>query len=78
MTMTDYEKYSNDPEIVAEPAPLRKVHAMRLKIYDETKDLIHLSGCALHETAPLLFLQDGLCEWLPAGACGAREPYTVR
>ena len=29
----------NDPEIVNEPSALREVHAIRLKIYDEIKDM---------------------------------------
>jgi hypothetical protein len=29
----------NDPEIVGEPMPLREVHAIRLMIYDDTKDM---------------------------------------
>lgn len=37
--MTDYEKYYNDPEIAEEPAPLREVHAIRLKIYEDTKGM---------------------------------------
>jgi len=33
------EDYINDPEIVNEPSALREVHAIRLKIYDEIKDM---------------------------------------
>ena len=33
------EDYMNDPEIVNEPSALREVHAIRLKIYDEIKDM---------------------------------------
>jgi len=29
--------YMNDPDIADEPAALKEVHAIRLKIYDETK-----------------------------------------
>jgi len=29
----------NDPSVVNEPMPLREVHAIRLMIYDETKDM---------------------------------------
>jgi hypothetical protein len=33
------EDYMNDPEIADEPSALREVHAIRLKIYDEIKDM---------------------------------------
>jgi hypothetical protein len=29
----------NDPDIISEPAALREIHAIRLMIYDEIKDL---------------------------------------
>lgn len=31
--------YLNDPSIIDEPMPLREVHAIRLMIYEETKDM---------------------------------------
>ncbi|GMO42210.1 MAG: hypothetical protein Pg6C_03590 [Treponemataceae bacterium] len=34
-----WEEYYNDPEIVNEPIALREIHAIRLKIHDETKDI---------------------------------------
>jgi hypothetical protein len=37
--MNRYEKYMNDPEIANEPMPLREVHAIRLMIHDDTKDM---------------------------------------
>ena len=33
------EEYMNDPEIIDEPQPLREIYAIRLKIYDEIKDM---------------------------------------
>ncbi len=33
------DKYMNDPDIMNEPMPLREVHAIRLMIYDEIKNL---------------------------------------
>ena len=37
--MSKYEKYMNDPDIIDEPMPLREIHAIRLMINDETKDM---------------------------------------
>lgn len=38
--MTDsHKKYLNDPDLADEPAALREIHAIRLKIRDETKDM---------------------------------------
>jgi hypothetical protein len=31
--------YMNDPDIIDEPMPLREIHAIRLRIHDETKGL---------------------------------------
>ncbi|MCL2481072.1 MAG: hypothetical protein FWF38_05125 [Spirochaetaceae bacterium] len=33
------DDYMNDPDIINEPMPLRKIHAIRLMIYDEIKDM---------------------------------------
>jgi len=38
MTKT-LDEYMNDPDIVDEPMALREVHAIRLKIHDEIKDM---------------------------------------
>lgn len=37
--MTRLEKYMLEPSIANEPMPLREVHAIRLMIYDDTKDM---------------------------------------
>jgi hypothetical protein len=37
--MSELTKYMNDPDIVNEPMALREVHAIRLKIYAETKEM---------------------------------------
>ena len=37
--MSDLTKYMNDPDIINEPTPLRKVHAIRLMLHDETKHM---------------------------------------
>ena len=39
MIQNNLDKYMNDPDIINEPMPHREVHAIRLKIYDETKDM---------------------------------------
>ena len=33
------DDYMNDPDIINEPSALREVHAIRLMIYDETKNM---------------------------------------
>ena len=37
--MKTLNEYMNDPSVANEPMPLREVHAIRLMIYDETKDM---------------------------------------
>ena len=37
--MKTLNDYMNDPSVVNEPMPLREVHAIRLMIYEETKDM---------------------------------------
>jgi hypothetical protein len=37
--MKTIDDYLNDPELADEPSALREVHAIRLKIYDEIKDM---------------------------------------
>jgi hypothetical protein len=37
--MNKLEKYMNDPDIVNEPMAMREVHAIRLMIQDEQKDM---------------------------------------
>ena len=39
MNPNNLDKYMNDPEIINEPMPLREIHAIRLKIHDETKNM---------------------------------------
>ena len=33
------DDYMNEPDIINEPSALREVHAIRLMIHDETKDM---------------------------------------
>jgi hypothetical protein len=37
--MKTLEEYMNDPDLTGEPEALREVHAIRLKIHDETKGM---------------------------------------
>ena len=37
--MKTLNDYMNDPSVVSEPMPLREIHAIRLMIYDEIKDM---------------------------------------
>jgi hypothetical protein len=39
MVRKDLDCYINDPDIIDEPMALREVHAIRLRISDETKGL---------------------------------------
>jgi len=39
MNTNSLDRYMNDPEIINEPMPLREIHAIRLKIYNETKNM---------------------------------------
>ena len=34
-----FESYMNVPDIISEPMPLREIHAIRLMIHDETRDM---------------------------------------
>ena len=50
------DDYMNDPEIVNETLTLREVHAIRLKIYDEIKDMSAAEMTAyFHEGAARFF-----------------------
>lgn len=37
--MSKLNQYMDDPDIVNEPMPLREIHAIRLMIQDEIKDM---------------------------------------
>jgi len=37
--MKTLDDYMNDPDIANEPIPWREIHAIRLKVHDETKDM---------------------------------------
>ena len=37
--MKKLEDYMNDPSVINEPMPLREIHAIRLMIYDDIKDM---------------------------------------
>jgi hypothetical protein len=37
--MNRYEKYMNDPKIINEPMPMCEIHAIRLMIHDDIKDM---------------------------------------
>ncbi len=39
MSKNSFDKYLDDPDIINEPMPLREIHAIRLMIHDETKNM---------------------------------------
>ncbi len=49
--MSQLGKYMDDPEITHEPTPLREVHAIRLMMYDETKNMSPTELNAYYEKA---------------------------
>lgn len=50
------DDYMNDPDIINEPLALREVHAIRMRIRDETKKLTVQERTAyFHEGAELFF-----------------------
>ena len=54
-----FNDYLNDPDIVNEPSALREVHAARLMIQDETKDMTIAERTAYyHESAARFFASD--------------------
>lgn len=55
MTKT-LDDYMNDPEIAHEPMPWREIHAIRLKIYDETKGMTDAEYNALVRQRAMKFL----------------------
>ena len=50
------ESYMNEPDIINEPIPLREVHAIRLMIRDETKDMTpeERTSCVSAQSSALL------------------------
>jgi hypothetical protein len=53
------DDYLNDPEMADEPSALREVHAIRLMIHDETKDMTAAERTAyFHKRAARFFAQD--------------------
>jgi hypothetical protein len=58
-----FEEYYNDPDIVDEPSALREVHAIRLMIHDETKDMSPSELTAYYRAATLHFFGDTPIRW---------------
>ncbi|MCL1829610.1 MAG: hypothetical protein FWG32_09010 [Oscillospiraceae bacterium] len=46
--MKTLNDYMTDPSVVNEPMPLREVHAIRLMINDEIKDMTHAEKTAYY------------------------------
>ncbi len=47
--MKTLKDYMNDPSVADEPMPLREIHAIRLMIYEETKDMTPSQLAAYHD-----------------------------
>jgi len=45
------DDYMNDPSVVNEPMPLREIYAIRLMIYDETKDMTPAERTAYYNSS---------------------------
>jgi hypothetical protein len=58
MTKT-IDDYLNDPDLADEPSALREVHAIRLKIYDEIKDMTASEMTAYFHKGAARFLAMG-------------------
>ena len=52
------DDYLNDPELADEPSALREVHAIRLMIRDETKDMTAAERTAYFQRAGRFFAPD--------------------
>jgi hypothetical protein len=50
------DDYMNDPDIINEPSALREVHAIRLMIHDETKDMTAAERTAYYREGAARFL----------------------
>jgi len=55
------DDYLNEPELADEPSALREVHAIRLMIHDETKDMTAAERTAYyHEKSTAAFARLGI------------------
>jgi len=53
--MKTLNDYMSDPDIANEPMPWREIHAIRLKIHDETKDMTFQERKVYYEEAVTRF-----------------------
>ena len=51
-----FEDYYNDPDIINELPAMREIHAARLMIHDETKDMTPEEHTAYYHEAAIRFL----------------------
>jgi hypothetical protein len=62
--MKTIDDYLNDPSLANEPTALREIHAIRLMIYDETKNMTMEEKRAYHDNnrkeADVCFAQLGV------------------
>ncbi|MCL2722299.1 MAG: hypothetical protein FWD47_13300 [Treponema sp.] len=54
----EIDDYMKDPDIAHEPSALREVHAIRLKIHDETKGMTVAEHTAYYNASSKRFFED--------------------
>jgi hypothetical protein len=49
--MNNYNKYLNDMDIINEPMPMREIHAIRIMLYEQTKNMTPTEHAEYFNTA---------------------------
>ena len=59
-----FDDYMNDPDLANEPMALREIHAIRLKIHDETKGMTSAEHTAYFRGSAARFLGEEIANKL--------------